>query len=166
MNKSIKTLFALLVLLMSSTGVWAQGKTAYAMLSSNNDGDGTKTLTFMYENHTVSGSTEWDVSDTGDGYPNWNKYNANKITRVVFEPSFADARPKSCVCWFSTCVNLATIEGIEYLNTSEVTDMRAMFSSCSKLTSLDVSHFNTGKVQDMAGMFSGCSGLTSLQTTA
>ena len=47
-------------------------------------------------------------------------------------------------------------------NTGNVTNMEGMFSSCSGLTSLDLSHFDTAQVTDMAGMFSSCSGLTSL----
>ncbi|HDL6566321.1 BspA family leucine-rich repeat surface protein [Enterococcus faecalis] len=51
------------------------------------------------------------------------------------------------------------------LDTSQVTDMTNMFSSCSKLTSLDLSSFNTSQVTSMEGMFSGCSGLTSLDVS-
>ncbi|RXF26299.1 BspA family leucine-rich repeat surface protein [Enterococcus faecalis] len=51
------------------------------------------------------------------------------------------------------------------LDTSQVTDMTNMFSSCSKLTSLDLSSFNTSQVTSMEGMFSGCSGLTSLNVS-
>ncbi|WP_075575628.1 BspA family leucine-rich repeat surface protein [Enterococcus faecalis] len=52
------------------------------------------------------------------------------------------------------------------LDTSQVTDMTNMFSSCSKLTSLDLSSFNTSQVTSMEGMFSGCSGLTSLNVSS
>lgn len=41
-------------------------------------------------------------------------------------------------------------------------DMSAMFSSCSTLTSLDVSRFDTSKVCTMFNMFGGCQKLTSL----
>ncbi len=55
-----------------------------------------------------------------------------------------------------------TIEGIENLNTSEVTDMSNMFFGCSRLTSLNLSNFNTSKVTNMRWMFMECSNLTSL----
>ncbi|MBQ7204580.1 MAG: BspA family leucine-rich repeat surface protein, partial [Muribaculaceae bacterium] len=58
------------------------------------------------------------------------------------------------------------IEGIEYLNTSEVTNMWRMFGWCSELTSLDLSHFNTSKVTNMAYMFYRCTGLTSLDLSS
>ncbi|RXU79446.1 hypothetical protein CYQ52_14285 [Enterococcus faecalis] len=51
------------------------------------------------------------------------------------------------------------------LDTSQVTDMTNMFSSCSKLTSLDLSSFNTSQVTSMEGMFSGCSSLSSLDVS-
>ena len=47
------------------------------------------------------------------------------------------------------------------LDTSNVTNMNYMFSSCS-LSSLDVSNFNTSKVTNMGIMFSGCTNLTEI----
>ena len=84
---------------------------------------------------------------------------------VVFDPSFADARPTTCAYWFADCTNLTDIKGIEYLNTSEATSMYVMFYKCSALTNLDVSKFNTAKVTVMDCMFSGCSGLTRLDVS-
>ena len=142
-------------------------KTAYAVLTGNTDGDNTKTLTFKYvkyDEFTPDPETSWNVSGTGNSQP-WSSEAVN-ITKVVFEPSFADARPKSCNSWFRNCTHLTSIEGIEYLNTSDVTDMKNMFHYCSSLTSLDVSHFNTSKVTDMKVMFFGCSSLTSLDVSS
>ena len=45
------------------------------------------------------------------------------------------------------------------LNTSNVTNMGSMFSSCSKLTSLNLSGWDTNKVTDMSYMFNYCSSL-------
>ena len=58
-----------------------------------------------------------------------------------------------------------TITSVEYLDTSNVTDMRSMFDGCSALTSLDVSGFDTTNVTDMRSMFDGCSALTSLDVS-
>ena len=88
------------------------------------------------------------------------------MTQVVFDPSFANARPTTTYSWFFLMQNLESIEGMEYLNTSEVTSMRIMFAWCTELTSLDLSHFNTSKVTDMYGMFYGCTGLTSLDLSS
>ena len=62
--------------------------------------------------------------------------------------------------------NLQTIEGMEYLNTSEVTNMTWMFGYCPGLTSLDLSHFNTSKVTNMTRVFAYSSGLTSLDLSS
>lgn len=64
--------------------------------------------------------------------------------------------------WFSNCGSLEKIVGIENLNTSNVTNMEAMFEGCSNLTTLNLSSFNTSKVTNMGSMFSGCSKLTTI----
>ena len=88
------------------------------------------------------------------------------MTKVVFDPSFADARPTTTDSWYFYMRNLESITGMSYLNTSEVTNMEFMFDRCSKLTSLDVSHFNTSKVTDMGYMFGYCKNLTNLDLSS
>ena len=61
--------------------------------------------------------------------------------------------------------NLTNIN-LEYVNTSNVTDMNQMFSFCSGLTSLDLSSFDTSNVSNMGEMFNWCSGLTSLDLSS
>ena len=101
-----------------------------------------------------------------DGEPEWYwKEERSSITRVVFDASFADARPVSTHSWLRE-MSITTIEGLEYLNTSEVTSMHAMFYHCSNLPSLDLSTFDTSNVTDMSYMFEGCSSLTSLDLSA
>ena len=63
---------------------------------------------------------------------------------------------------FNAFSKLTTIEKLELLDTSNVTDMNYMFQSCRGLTSLDVSNFDTSNVTNMRSMFYGCSELTSL----
>jgi surface protein len=60
---------------------------------------------------------------------------------------------------FERLYNLTTINGLEYLNTSHVTDMSYMFNLCYGLETLDLTGFNTENVSDMSYMFSNCSGL-------
>lgn len=47
-------------------------------------------------------------------------------------------------------------------DTSAVTNMSSMFSSCDNLTTLDLSSFNTSAVTDMSFMFYYCSNLTTI----
>ena len=90
---------------------------------------------------------------------------SKNIKKVVFDASFANARPTSCFMWFKGCFNLTTIEGIEYFNTENVTNMRYMFDGCWSLKSLDLTNFNTENVTDMYYMFAYCKSLESLDLT-
>ena len=121
------------------------------------------TLTFRCGYKKTLGENEYELN-SGEYLPAWNTYN-RKISKVVFEASFANARPTNCYAWFQNFENLKQIEGIENLNTANVTDMSYMFKNCSNLAELDVTHFNTAKVTAMTGMFSGCSNLTELDLT-
>ena len=51
---------------------------------------------------------------------------------------------------------------ISNIDTSNITDMRAMFNCCSNLTSLDLSNFNISDVTNISSMFLNCKNLTSL----
>ena len=147
------------------------------------------TLTFFLASKETLGENEYGIYGLG-AKPDWVWKNPNvtKVTKVVFDPAFANALPTNCYAWFNGCENLTNIEGIEYLNTSQVTDMHnmfyncyhlqttdfsgfdtrkvkdmsCMFYNCGSLKSLDISNFNTSEVTDMRGMFESCIGLTSL----
>ena len=112
------------------------------------------TLTFFLTSKETLGENEYELN-SGKNLPEWVKHTLS-ITKVVFDTSFANARPTSCYSWFYWCENLNQVEGIKNLNTKEVTDMANMFCECRYLSSLDVSGFNTEKVMDMSGMFYDC----------
>ena len=112
------------------------------------------TLTFFLASKETLGENEYELN-SGKKLPEWVKHTFS-ITKVVFDTSFANARPTSCYKWFFWCEKLNQVEGIKNLNTKEVTDMADMFYECRDLSSLDVSGFNTGKVTDMSGMFYEC----------
>ncbi|MQN18933.1 BspA family leucine-rich repeat surface protein, partial [Segatella copri] len=116
------------------------------------------TLTFRYKG--VKPAEAYDLNVKSNN-PGWNAQKGN-IKKVVFDASFANARPTSCCWWFGNCFYLTEIEGIENLNTQNVTDMRDMFTCCYALTSLDVSNFNTQNVEDMTDMFLSCRKLSLL----
>ena len=121
----------------------------------------TGTLTFSYKIVKPEGAYDLNVGITD---PGWRTHK-NEIKKVVFDASFANAKPTSCYYWFYECKNLVNIEGIENLNTEKVTNMDLMFASCSALTSLDVTKFNTANVTTLMSMFSNCSSLKSLDVT-
>ena len=109
------------------------------------------TLTLYYDDHRIA----------QNGVTDWSSY-ASTATTVVLDASMQDARPTSTAKWFFTFSKMTAIQNLEYLNTSEVTEMSAMFLGCSALTALDLSKFNTENVTNMNGMFYACSSLTSL----
>ena len=113
------------------------------------------TLTFFLASKETLGENEYELN-SGKNLPEWVKKHSFSITKVVFDTSFANARPTSCYMWFYLCGNLNQVEGIKNLNTKEVTDMAGMFCKCRDLSSLDVSGFNTEKVTDMSKMFNEC----------
>ncbi len=113
------------------------------------------TLTFFLTSKETLGENEYELN-SGKNLPEWVKKHIFGITKVVFDTSFANARPTSCYKWFWWCGNLNQVEGIKNLNTKEVTDMADMFCKCRDLSSLDVSGFNTEKVTDMSEMFDEC----------
>ncbi|MBR1496804.1 MAG: InlB B-repeat-containing protein [Oscillospiraceae bacterium] len=153
----------------------------YALLYS--DGE----LVFQTGSAVASGralmaNTEaWNLKDLGileHGFPDENETNipgewhssvawhkgetASKIKRVTFNVNLA---PESTSHWFADCYNLETVQCIEKLDTSNVTDMGGMFYLCSALTALDVSGWDTSNVTDMSFMFFQCQKLAALDVS-
>ena len=123
-----------------------------------------KTLTFYYDKNFSIQSNAYELNTEYDR-PGWYDKNAS-VESVVFDRSFADARPKSCYSWFCEMTNLTSIQGIKNLNTSQVTVMSSMFNGCSSLTSLDVSGFNTAKVTSISRMFYYCTDIRILDLSS
>lgn len=144
-------------------GYFSKYAEAYAVLTDNED-NATKTLTFYYDNQKAERTNPLSIGPFSY-VASWDS-NKDKITAVVFDESFDNYKKlTSTYYWFSYCKNLATITGIEYLHTDNVTNMGQMFNQCESLTSLDVSHFNTEKVTNMNLMFCSCSKLTVLDVS-
>ncbi len=137
---------------------------------------GNTTLYFLYDEQYEVGDTYkgqtvtnvWSGDDavlkTGTTGPAW-AYNdpvSTACTKVVFEPSFALVRPQKTARWFNFFEKLTTIEGIEYLNTSAVTETTCMFYGCEKLTTINVDFFDMHLVEYASDMFGGCSSLESI----
>ena len=139
------------------------------------------TLYFTYDEHPTQAlqvGDQWngetinqmwtgsDVTNTGTNKPGWqDSYYYKRINNLIIEPSFANVRPTSCYMWFYNYHRLGDIVGLEYLNTSNVTNMSRMFIDCDKLTSIDVTNFDTHLVTDMSYMFNDVSNLKSLDIT-
>lgn len=149
---------SLLLMLMLLQPAMAQTQTRqmYARLDRE-----TQTLTLYYGSNYKE--SDYEISPLL-GRPLWQTTaERKKIKTVVFDESFKDARPTDCGGWFWWFEALTTIEHLDYLNTSEVDDMRLMFSSCTSLETLDLSSFNTEKVTTMATMFEKSKNLRSIK---
>lgn len=146
---------SLLLMLMLLQPAMAQKQTRimYARLDRE-----TQTLTLYYDTNFGKGNDQ-GISES----PLWMQLDERmKIKSVVFDESFKDARPTTCVSWFLWFEALTTIEHLDYLNTSEVEYMNSMFTKCTSLETLDLSSFNTEKVTDMQTMFEGFTNLRTI----
>ena len=133
-------------------------KEIYVVLSSDK-----KTMTIYYDGYKKAraGVVENWSADKGSSVSIADGVRAG-ITSVVIDKSMAYARPGKLRSWFYGMSSLIDLKGIEYLNTSEATDMSFLFLGCSSLTKLDLRTFNTEEVTNMSRMFQGCTSLTKL----
>ena len=109
------TLMLVAAMVMPSVA-WAQ--TMYTVFDTE-----TGTLTFKYDNSKPESTEPQKVYDvpTSSSKPGWITNHQYDIKTVVFDASFADARPTTCYYWFYKCEKLTNIQSIKNLNTSEVT---------------------------------------------
>lgn len=174
MKRFIYSIIAMLGILMP-TSAWAQGTTAgdesyneaYAVLVEKvaEDGTGTRYLTLYYD-EKKSSHTEGLVVDLDKMTESPELMQSRQmLNTVIFDESFSNCRPTSTNFWFGYCMELKSIVGLQYLNTSEVTDMSQMFIECG-IEELDLSSFNTSKVTSMNRMFGMCMGLKSLNISS
>lgn len=157
---AIKLMLLMMFLLGIGTSNALAEKKPYAVFD-----DATKTLTFKYEEMETLGTNEYELN-SGTNSPKWCDLHKSEITKAVFAPSFAEARPTTCAYWFFSCKKLKNIEGIEFLNTEKVKDMRGMFYECICLENLDLSKFDTKMVTNMRNMFYNCQKLKTLDLSS
>lgn len=103
-----------------------------------------------------------DISFNGKDLVNVYLVSTNNGDIVYFVSKGKIVLPSSARGILSGYENCEKINGIELLDTSNVTDMGNMFADCKRLKSLDLSNFDTSNVTDMQTMFKGCESLTSI----
>lgn len=119
-------------------------------------------------------ASEWRIFDDGvlevdEGFINWlssispwDEYK-DEITSIVFTgPITAGTSIRNLFYGLS---NVERIEGLTYFDTSQTTNMSAMFYGMSSLQELDVSSFNTENVTGMSFMFAKTESLESLDVS-
>ena len=165
--KHLKLILALLgAMLLTTAGISAGEKKVYTVFD-----ESTGTLTYYYDDQMDSRSGILEEYDPKIS-EHFRSYDTGKITKAVVDKSMKEAPLTNMTRLFSSgrpknrLNALTSIEGLENLNTADVTTMSSMFSGCSALTSLDLSSFNTDNVENMSYMFEGCSSLTSLNISS
>ena len=130
------------------------------------------TLVDSLKGHSLDEANCWDVSQEQKGkILAWYEVDENGYYSVTIgQDGGVTANVDSKYLFANIGYSVASgtevkIEGLENLDTSNVTNMSYMFFYCSKLTSLDVSKFDTSNVTGMNSMFQYCSGLTNLDVS-
>lgn len=115
-----------------------------------------KTTLYISNSYTSQATTSFSYPDADYAWP-WNT-NRSIETVIILNT----ITPPNTSFMFNELTELTTVQNVSYINTSNVTTMRAMFNKCSSLTSLDLSSWNTSNVTNMWGMFSNACSLKTL----
>lgn len=99
---------------------------------------------------------------TNKDYSFYGTHNQKQIKKVVI---YNKISPTSTAYWFTSMLDLETIENIKNLDTSNIVSMEAMFKQCKSLKNIDVGGFDTSSVLNMMGMFDQCESLTDLDVS-
>ena len=83
----------------------------------------------------------------------------NKIEKIYHIPDTSNVTDMKYM--FTGCYSLTTLD-LSNFNTAACANMSEMFKGCYRLTTLDLSNFNTAACANMSEMFNGCYRLTSL----
>lgn len=129
--------------------------------------DWRQVLTYYYDDQRESRSGVTELYD-----PNAVRFADyhDKVRTVYIDQSMLDAPLTSMEKMFYGGFSkkplylskMTSIEGLENLNTENVTSMQSMFEGCQSLTELDLSTFNTANVTSTNCMFQSCSNLETL----
>lgn len=122
----------------------------------------TQTTKAIDETSGLLGTCPWTFRDgilkidsgTIDGvrFPdNWYYSNYQEIKEIdLIGPIVAQG---ACYALFAGFPNLTTIQGVQYLDTHNATNMYEMFANDSKLENLDLTTFDTSNVTNLTAMF-------------
>ena len=89
----------------------------------------------------------------------WNNY-AGDVTKIVFEDNVVAIGSQQFL--FAHFNNVTTIEGLDYLDVSNVSNLYAAFLNMRSLTRLDLSNFNTSNITHMDDMLTNLTSLKEL----
>ena len=125
---------------------------------------GTVSWSFDSSTATITFTSEGTLGNRLNAPWKMNEEIAKKLKKIRFTTS-VKLPPKSRTL-FSDLPSLKTVEGVQNLDTSSVTDMESMFSGDISLTQLDLSSFDTSNVTSMNGMFYKNESLTQINLSS
>lgn len=126
-------------------------------------------VVFQDEFKDIAGAIgEWDISkDKNSGVKGIVVPNSDNSTYTAYiqGDGVILANPDSRYL-FSGFSKLASIEGLQNFNTTNVYSMLEMFANCSTIVTLNLSTFDTSNVTDMTSMFANCLSLASINLSS
>lgn len=168
---------------VDETGV-VQGKMegATTIVAASSDGTVSASMEITVQQNTYFGTSRWSWNgetqtitfykgkfpNTGvKGIKNLESESLlmnKKVKKIRFaEPIQLSDRASSL---FEDLISLEEIDGMEKLDTSNVTDMSYMFYRARALKKIDLSYFNTTNVKNMSYMFSNTDSLTEINVSS
>lgn len=134
------------------------------MYEYNNLGTGSNITKIVFQNELKEPDnviSSEDISTDGNGLVlKYIASNGDGTNTVYIQASGKIYANEDSSYLFYRAWRVASIEGLENLDTSDVTNMSYMFGGCSALTAIDLSHMNTKNVTNMSSMFAS----TNLET--
>ncbi|MGL5886125.1 MAG: BspA family leucine-rich repeat surface protein, partial [Bombilactobacillus sp.] len=124
------------------------------------------------------GTSKWDYTQEGadyilhlhagtlgtpkenEGIGSLNEAFEQQLTQIVIDSGVVANQNSSGL--FRNLKHLQTVQGLENLDASQVTNMSRMFEYCESLTKLDLGSWNTSNVENMSWMFNECTNLIEL----
>ena len=132
-----------------------------------------KPISSTYTLITVNGSGKKLSNLTYDSYTDIYSYDVGApITSIKFSGIYCNmseliklnsSNITDMKDMFSSCSSLTSLDVLSDWNTSNVTSTYGMFSSCTSLTELDLSNWDVSNVTTMTSMFNNCTSLTHLK---
>ena len=117
----------------------------------------------IYNTLSKANESAWDVSAHKDGSVlAWVVEDEDGAKHLKLAAEGDIIANEDCCMLFEKYYALEHIEGIQYLNTENVTSMSMMFFGCNSLQELDLGSFDTKNVTSMSMMFQNCENLKTL----
>lgn len=146
-----------------STDYW--GKCPYFIEETHTNNVSTVTLHVL--GGEAIGVTETNGSEEGSKvYTSPLDEYKTTLTKIIFEGHITFPASTNFTNLFKDFSNLSEIVNLDYIDTSNVTNMTSMFEGCGKLKLVNLRYFNTTNVTSFDNMFKGCSEIHQLDLSS